>query len=496
MKRPLFQSCPLPAARARTGDNVQANNAKGYLMRTVSIAALSLFANTFPLIALAQDTPLTPVEYKEQAIEMLGRAIAFKTVEGQGNMLAFAEYLSSEMQKAGFSKDDIVVRPFKDNATFVAYFRGTGAENPIVISAHMDVVEADPKDWTRDPFTMVREDGYLFGRGATDNKFGLVMATQTLMRLKKEGFEPNRDIVLVFSGDEETRMESTAMLAEEFKGAGLVLNTDGGGGSLGADGAPVAYYMQGAEKTYADYTVTITNPGGHSSLPRSDNAIYDLAQAAINISKYEFPVMTSDITLESFRQAGMNTEGAVGEAMRKFADDPKDKKAIRELSSHPEYVGQLRTTCVATMLDGGHALNALPQRAEMNVNCRIFPGVDPADVQAKLVELIGNPDASVELRDPVFYSDASPLRDDVVGAVRKALDRRYPDIAIVPEMSAGASDSLHFRSRGVDSYGVSGIFMTPGDMFAHGLNERTPEAAVDGALDHWHTILKTLAGNE
>ena len=465
-------------------------------MRSISIAALSLFASSLAISAHAADAPLTPTEYKEQAIEMLGRSIAFKTVEGNSDILAYAEYLSAEMQKAGFAKDDIAVRPFKDNATFVAYYRGTGEDSPILISAHMDVVEADPKDWTRDPFTMIRENGFLYGRGATDNKFGLVMATQTFMRLKKEGFTPNRDLILVFSGDEETKMESTAVLAEEFKHAGIVLNTDGGGGGLGPDGGPVAYYLQGAEKTYADYTVSMTNPGGHSSLPRKDNAIYDLAQAAISISEYEFPVMTSEITLESFRQAGLRTEGAVGEAMRKFAENPKDKKAIKELSSHPEYVGQLRTTCVATMLDGGHALNALPQRAEMNVNCRIFPGVDPADVQAKLVELIDNPEATVELRDPVNYSDASPLRDDVVGAVRKALDRRYPDVAIVPEMSAGASDSLHFRSKGVDSYGVSGIFMKPGDMFAHGLNERTPEAAVDGALDHWHTILKTLAGGE
>lgn len=465
-------------------------------MRSISIAALSLFASSLAISAHAADAPLTPTEYKEKAIEMLGRSIAFKSVEGNSDILAFAEYLAAEMQNAGFAKDDIVVRPFKDNATFVAYYRGTGDDTPIVISAHMDVVEADPKDWTRDPFTMVRENGFLFGRGATDNKFGLVMATQTFMRLKKEGFTPNRDLILVFSGDEETKMESTAMLAEEFKHAGIVLNTDGGGGGLGPDGAPIAYYLQGAEKTYADYTVSMTNPGGHSSLPRKDNAIYDLAQAAISISEYEFPVMTSEITLESFRQAGLRTEGAVGEAMRKFAENPKDKKAIKELSSHPEYVGQLRTTCVATMLDGGHALNALPQRAEMNVNCRIFPGVDPAEVQAKLVELIDNPEAKVELRDPVNYSDASPLRDDVVGAVRKALDRRYPDVAIVPEMSAGASDSLHFRSQGVDSYGVSGIFMKPSGMFAHGLNERTPEAAVDGALDHWHTILTTLAGGE
>ncbi|MEZ5891886.1 MAG: M20/M25/M40 family metallo-hydrolase [Parvularculaceae bacterium] len=465
-------------------------------MSRTKLAALSLFASTLPFAAMAQEAPLTPPELTEQAIEMLGKAIAFNTVAGQGNTMAFAQYLSGELQKAGFAKSDIVIRPFKDTATLVAYYRGASHDKPILLSAHMDVVEAKPEDWTRDPFTMVREDGYLYGRGATDNKFGLVMATQALMRLKKEGFKPSRDLILVFSGDEETSMESTAVLAEEFKDAGLVLNTDGGGGGLNEEGVPTGYYLQGAEKTYADYTVSVTNPGGHSSLPRKDNAIYDLARAALNISKYEFPVMSSDITLESFRQVGLQTEGKLGEAMRNFAENPKDKKAIKELSSHPEFVGQLRTTCIATLVNAGHATNALPQRAEMNVNCRIFPGVSPDEVMATLKTVIDNPDASVELRDPVNYSDASPLRDDVVAAVRKAVDRRYPGLPIVPEMSAGASDSLHFRGHGVDSYGVSGIFMKSSDMFAHGLNERTPEAAVDGALDHWHVILTELAGGE
>ncbi len=360
----------------------------------------------------------------------------------------------------------------------------------------MDVVGANPEDWTRDPFTMIEEDGFLFGRGVTDNKFGLTMMVQTLIRLKQEGFTPNRDLILALSGDEETQMKTTMALAEKLEGADIVLNSDGGGGSLSEDGEPVAYYLQGAEKTYADYMVTFTNPGGHSSRPREDNAIYDLARAALNISEYEFPVMWSDITRESFRQAAAQTGGALGEAMADFAENPKNKKAVKVLSAQSEYAGQLRTTCVATQLDGGHAPNALPQRAVMNVNCRIFPGVDPADVEARLVELIDNPDATIELADEVHYSDASPLRDDVVAAVRKAVDRRFPGLPIVPEMSAGASDSLHFRAHGIDSYGVSGIFMKASDMYAHGLNERVPVATIDGALDHWHTLITELAGGD
>jgi acetylornithine deacetylase/succinyl-diaminopimelate desuccinylase-like protein len=465
-------------------------------MRKPFIAALSMFVSMFPLLALADDTAQTPQEYTGHAIDMLGKTIAFKSVEGMGQVPPLADYVASELRKGGFAAEDIVIERHGETATLVATYKGDGTKPPILLSAHMDVVGANPEDWTRDPFTMIQEDGFFFGRGVTDNKFGIVMMAETLIRLKKDGFKPNRDLILVLSGDEETTMATTMVLAEKFKDADIVLNSDGGGGGLGENGEPVAYYIQGAEKTYADFTVTFTNAGGHSSLPRKDNAIYDLAQAALNISKYEFPVMTSEITLESFRQSAANTEGEVGAAMRDFAENPKDKKAIKVLSSRPEYVGQLRTTCVATLLDAGHAPNALPQRASMNVNCRIFPGVAPEEVQQTLTEVIDNPAMSIELADEVHYSDASPLRDDVLAAVRKAVDRRYPGLPIVPEMSAGASDSLHFRANGVDSYGISGIFMKPSDMFAHGLNERVPVATVDGALDHWHTLLTTLAGGE
>lgn len=465
-------------------------------MRKLSHATLSLFVSALSFAAHADDTLLTPPEMTAQAVEMLGKTISIESVEGKGNVPAVADYIAAELRKGGFAAEDIIIERDGETATLIATYKGTGEKGPILLSAHMDVVGANPEDWTRDPFTMIEEDGFLFGRGVTDNKFGLTMMVQTLIRLKQEGFTPDRDLILALSGDEETQMKTTMALAEKLEGADIVLNSDGGGGSLSEDGEPVAYYLQGAEKTYADYMVTFTNPGGHSSRPRKDNAIYDLARAALNISEYEFPVMWSDITRESFRQAAAQTGGALGEAMADFAENPKNKKAVKVLSAQSEYAGQLRTTCVATQLDGGHAPNALPQRAVMNVNCRIFPGVDPADVEARLVELIDNPDATIELADEVHYSDASPLRDDVVAAVRKAVDRRFPGLPIVPEMSAGASDSLHFRAHGIDSYGVSGIFMKASDMYAHGLNERVPVATIDGALDHWHTLITELAGGD
>jgi acetylornithine deacetylase/succinyl-diaminopimelate desuccinylase-like protein len=324
-------------------------------------------------------------------------------------------------------------------------------------------------------------------------KFGVTMLAVTLARLRKEGFKPKRDVVLVFSGDEETQMKTTAALAERFADAELLLNADGGGGLLAEDNSPVAYYVQGAEKTYADFRVEFTNPGGHSSAPRADNAIYDLANAIAKIEAYKFPVQWNDITITAFRETGAKTEGPLGATMLRFAENPKDKKAIKELRSRPETVGQISTTCVATMLEGGHALNALPQRAAANVNCRIFPGVTPESVRDTLIEIIDNPAVKITFVDEVNSSDASPLREDVMAAVRKAIDRRYPELAIVPAMSAGASDSLHFRGRGVDSYGTAGIFMRASDEFAHGLNERAPVAAIDGALDHWHVLITELA---
>lgn len=452
-----------------------------------------LAAASFTLAAPALAEDLTPPEYVAQAKDVLKKSIAFRTVEHGGQMKPYADYLASILKKAGFPAKDIEVIPMGDTAAFVATMRGEGSEKPLLLSAHMDVVEAKPEDWERDPFKPVEENGYIYGRGATDNKFGLTMLVVTMARLKKEGFKPKRDIVLVFSGDEETQMDTTAKLAERFKDAGLMLNADGGGGLISEEGAPVAYYLQGAEKTYADFTVEFTNPGGHSSAPRADNAIYQLANALARIEAYKFPVQWNDITLTSMRETGLKTEGEFGKAMVRFADNPKDKKAIKLLRERPETVGQLGTTCVATMLSGGHALNALPQRATANVNCRIFPGVDPETVRAKLVELVDNPDAKITFVDDVNASDASPLSEDVMGAVKKALDRRYPGLPIVPAMSAGASDSLHFRSRGVPSYGAAGLFMKSSDEFSHGLNERSPVDSIDGALDHWHVLITDLA---
>jgi carboxypeptidase PM20D1 len=460
------------------------------------LAALALGLSSAPAYAApkANGPDSVPPIAVAQAKEILGRAVAFQTVRGRGQVPDFARYLSDVLTAGGFAPDDVEIERFGETASLVARYRGAGKKRPMLLAAHMDVVEADPKDWERDPFTMVEEDGFFFGRGVLDNKFEIATMVTTLVRLKKEGFKPSRDIILVLTGDEETTMATTQALAKRFPTAEFLLNSDAGGGTYAdADGAPVNYAMQAAEKTYADFQIEVTNPGGHSSRPHKLNAIYELAGFLERLAAYQFPVQASELTRAAFRANAKRTPGALGEAMRRFAENPTDQNAIETLSADPEYIGQLRTTCVATMLGGGHALNALPQRAGAMVNCRIFPGVSVASVKAVLEGLVQSPRGSVTVLDNPVASDASPLRADVMAALRKAIDRRYPGLEITPSMSAGATDSLHFRNAGIPCYGVSAVFMRPKDDFTHGLNERVPVSNIAGSLDHWHVLLRELA---
>lgn len=447
-----------------------------------------------PFAAAAAKEPAIPPDLSAKALEMLKRSVAFKTVEGEGQVPAYAEYLAGELKAHGFAAEDITITPRGETATLTARFRGTDPKlKPILVASHMDVVPANREDWERDPFEAVVENGFVYGRGSSDNKFGLVTSTVALFWLKQEGFKPKRDVILVFSGDEETSMETTAALAQELKGAELLLNTDAGGASLGDDGKPIVYEMQAAEKTYMDFEVTTTNPGGHSSRPGATNAIYDLAQIIDRLAAFRFPAKSNEITKAYFRAAGAITPAPVGPAMLRYAENPDDKEAYELLASDPEYVGQVGTTCVATMLRGGHAPNALPQSATVGINCRVFPGESVEYVQSTLAKVIDDPKSQIKLIYQPVPSDASPLREDVMKALRKAIDLRAPGLPIVPSMSAGATDSLHFRNAGVPSYGVGGRFMNPKDSFSHGLNERVPVATIDGALVQWRSLIRDLA---
>jgi acetylornithine deacetylase/succinyl-diaminopimelate desuccinylase-like protein len=447
-----------------------------------------------PLAAAPADAPAVPADMSAKALEMLKRSIGFRTVEGEGQMTAYAEYLAGELKAHGFAEEDIAITPRGETATLTARYRGTDPQlKPILVASHMDVVPAKREDWERDPFAAVVENGYVYGRGASDNKFGLVTSTVALFWLKQEGFRPKRDVILVFSGDEETSMETTAALAQELKGAELLLNSDAGGANLGDDGKPIVYSMQAAEKTYMDFEVTTTNPGGHSSRPGATNAIYDLARIIDRLAAFRFPPKQNEITKAYFEAAGPITPAPVGTAMLRYAADPGDREAYELLASYPDYVGQVGTTCVATTLRGGHAPNALPQSATVGINCRVFPGESVDYVQSTLAKVIDDPKAKITLIYEPVPSDASPLRDDVMKALRKAIDLRAPGLPIVPSMSAGATDSLHFRNAGVPSYGVGGTFMSSKDSFAHGLNERVPVATIDGALVQWRSLVRDLS---
>ena len=427
------------------------------------------------------------------ATELLAPLVGTPTVAGRGQVPVLAEALAKRLVAGGFAAEDVQVVPMGETAYLTARYRGTGAKRPMLISNHMDVVEARREDWKRDPFTLATADGYHFGRGVSDNKFDIAMVVQTLLRLKQEGFTPSRDIILVFSGDEETAMKTTAALAELHPDAEFLINGDGGGGTLDSGHRPLTYSLQTAEKSYASYTLTVTNAGGHSSRPRPDNAIYQLADALKRVQAYAFPVMHTETTRGFFDFTGKQRGDALGAAMRRFAADPTDAAAIAEIATDPGYNANLRTTCVATLLQGGHAENALPQKAVATVNCRIFPGVAVESVRATLAEVVADPAVAVAVVDEPFSSDASPLREDVQRAVRKAVDANFPGLPVVPEMSNGATDSQYFRAAGIPSYGASGLYMRDEDGYAHGLDERVPVSAVPRGLKHWHTLLTELA---
>ena len=434
---------------------------------------------------------------RTEAREMFSRLINFKTSKGLGQVPVMAAYLSEKFVGAGFDPKDIHIFPLGETASMVVRYRGDGTGGkPILLLAHMDVVTANPADWERDPFTLIEENGYYFGRGTSDIKAEVANLSATFMRLKREGFVPSRDLILAFSGDEETEQATTQDLVTNHRDlvdADFALNGDGGGGVLDEkDGKAKFFYLQGAEKTPANYAITAHNPGGHSSEPRQKNAIYDLADALKALQAYHFPVQSNEWTRGSLAASGAQMPGELGKAMIRFAADPADAAAGDLLYADPAYVGRTRTTCVATMLSGGHAENALPQMATANVNCRIFPGTTIDTVASELQRVVGN-NVEVSVTSRALDAVASPMRKDVEAAVRKALDSVYPGVPIVPDQASYYTDGTIFRAAGIPTYGASGMFMKESDSFAHGLNERISVAAFDKDRAYWHALLVGLA---
>ena len=441
-------------------------------------------------------------DYQQEALEIFRDIISMRTAEGHAMVPAMAEYLAQRFLDAGFDEEDVHVMPQvistgEEVAALVVRYRGNGLANkkPVLLLAHMDVVDAIRSDWERDPFTLIEENGFFFGRGTSDNKTGVAMLTATFARLQREGFTPTRDLIIAFTGDEETYMESIQMLIDDERNlidAEFVLNSDAGGGYRDHDHNPVSYLLQAAEKTYITYEITIRNPGGHSSRPRADNAIYELATALKNIEQYRFPSRVNDVTRGYFREMSTLIGGELGEAMGAYAENPGDPDAQAVLETHPGEVGNTRTTCIATMLRAGHAENALPQSATATINCRVFPGVPPGEVEAQLVRAAANPALEIKSIYDANEGPMSPLREDVTSTVSQAANDLYGEVPLIPNMSAGATDSQYTRLAGMPSYGAGGLFMRQEDMFAHGLNERVPVDSFFIALDYWHQVLTEL----
>ena len=456
-----------------------------------------ILAATIPAYAAGKNMP-----FGEKAFEIYKTSVEMRTAQGHYQVPKLARYLASEFEKGGFPKKDIHVLEVDDTAALVVRYRGDGSlgKKPISISAHMDVVDALREDWERDPYTLVEENGYYFGRGTVDDKLGMTAVTAGFLRLKAEGWVPGRDLIIAFSGDEETSMASTKALVNEYRhltDSEFVLNADAGGATIPeAGGRPASFGMQAAEKTYVTWDMIIRNPGGHSSRPRKDNAIYELASALTRIQEYTFPVSYNDLTLAYFKGTGAKTQGELGKAMSRFAEDPEDAAAISILRANSSYVGTLGTTCVATMLRAGHAENALPQSATATINCRIFPGAGVNKTLSQLKHVIDNSAIEFVLLDQPTETDASPLRQDVIAAVQKAIDIKYPGLEIIPSMSSGGTDGMHFRAAGIPSYGVNGSYGKDSDSFSHGLNERVLVESFYDNVAHWYVLLQAISSKQ
>lgn len=414
--------------------------------------------------------------HQQMAKDFLRELIEIDTTHSSGSTTLAAEAMAARLIAAGFAAEDVqVLGPSPNKGNLVARYRGRDAgRSPLLLLAHIDVVEADPADWTLDPFTFTEQDGYYYGRGTTDDKDEAAIHIANLIRFRKEGFQPDRDIIVALTADEEGGTENGVVWLLEnhpdLIAAEYALN-EGGGGAL-RDGVHVANGVQASEKVYQSYTLEVTNPGGHSSLPVKDNAIYRLAAALIRIRAYDFPVALNEVTQIFFERSADLEEGELADAMRGVLQYPPDPAAVSYLSRTPFYNSRLRTTCVATMLDAGHAENALPQRARATVNCRVLPGESTDVIQDTLATVIGDSEVTITPVQEATPSVPSPLTPEVLGAIENVTEEMWPGVPVIPIMSAGATDGLFLRNAGTPVYGVSGLFGDIEDNRAHGQNER------------------------
>lgn len=478
------------------------------LNRILSLGPVALLLLAAGLIApptARADTAfrdLTPNE--QRAEDLLRELIAFESTgeKPEENRRAM-EAMAVHLRAAGFGDDDIqLVNPAPDTYGLIVRYRGRGEAKPILALAHMDVVTANPDAWAFAPFELGIRDGYYLGRGTSDNKAGVVQIFHNFMRLKREGWLPARDLVAAITGDEETEMKMAAWFASEesgLLGAAYALNTDGGGGEYDEDRRPRAFWVQTSEKIYQTWELTVTNEGGHSSQPRPDNAIEDLARAITRIADNPFPIQLDDSMRMMYeRAAGLYPEPMRSD-MRWLAKetDPErvaaSEAGARMAAANPAYNAELRTTCTPTMLRGGHAENALPRDATVTVNCRILPTMPVAEVEARLGELVADLDVTLTPLWPEWKGPPSQMTPDFLEPLETLVSDHFGDIPVIPSMSTGATDGLFYRGAGVPVYGVAALFEAPGENRAHGLDERVGIEEFHASVAFWYDLFKTLA---
>ena len=441
------------------------------------------------------------------AREIFKELIEINTTDSVGNVTQAAEAMAARFRAAGFAEADLaLLGPNERKRNLVVRLRGSGKKKPVLLIGHLDVVEARAEDWTTDPFKVIEKDGFFYGRGASDMKDGDAIMTASLLRLKQEGFRPARDIILALTADEESGccngVDWLLKNHRELIDAEFVLNHDGY--SVRSEhGVPQVFELGATEKVYGDYRVTVTNKGGHSSLPRPDNAIYQLARDLTRLADYQFPFELNNVTRAYFERLIGSVPAGESDDLRAILKTPADPAALARLSQEPVYASVMHTTCVATRLEGGHANNALPQRALANINCRILPGHSLEEVRRELIKVLADPELTVRYvaDDGVHVFDTAPDRrgfapPPLVPEVGKPLESlvaaTWPKIKVVPFMDAGASDGVYTSAAGLPTYGVSGIAIDNGDERAHGRDERVGVASFYTGNEFFYRYLKAI----
>ena len=473
---------------------------------TVSFACALL---ALSLLASAGAQAQTAADTKQLAHEIFKQLIEINTTDSVGNVTTAAEAMAKRLRDAGFSETDVVVAgPNERKKNLVARFHGTGKRKPILFIGHLDVVEARREDWTTDPFEFIEKDDYFYGRGTEDMKDGDAILVSNFIRLKKEGYVPDRDLILALTADEEggefNGIDWLIKTHRDWIEAEYCINLDGG--EFEKDkGKRLLAGLQASEKVYADYQFESLNSGGHSSVPSPDNAIYHLAGALARLQSFAFPAKVSEITRNYFEHMAALTRGPEAADLKAVAQQPPDPAAIARLSAIPYYNTLLRTTCVATMLTGGHAPNALPQMARANVNCRIFPGEDPEEVRRTLEKVANDPKVTVRVVPqmaadgkvvPLVSVPPSPLLPEVTGAMEKTLGVMWPGVPLVATMSAGASDGKILRIAGIPTFGISCMFFELGDNRAHGKDERVGAQDFYDGVEFCNHLMHALADGQ